>query len=58
MKDYTEMPYYDDYKLDKKTYQSLLVALSYLNDGRIFLAKEVLEEILSINPDKGGPKYA
>ena len=52
------MPYYDDYKLDKKTYQSLLVALSYLNDGRIFLAKEVLEEILSINPDKGGPKYA
>lgn len=32
------------------TFKKLMDAYRYLCDGRIFLAREILEEILDINP--------
>lgn len=37
------------FKMDEETYNSLLSVLGYMQDGRIFLARAKLEEILGLN---------
>ena len=37
------------FKMDEETYDALLSVLGYLQDGRVFLARSKLEEILGIN---------
>lgn len=37
-----------DYKMNNLTYDALLSMYAYLCDGRVFLAKEKLEEILGL----------
>ena len=38
-----------EYKMNRETMNALLAILSFLNDGRVFLARERLEEILGLN---------
>ena len=39
------------FKMDEDTFNSLLSVLGYMQDGRIFLARTKLEEILGLNTD-------
>lgn len=39
------------FKMDEETFDSLLSVLGYMQDGRIFLARTKLEEILGLNKD-------
>lgn len=38
-----------EYKMNRNTYDALLSVLGFLSDGRIFSARERLEEILGLN---------
>lgn len=38
-----------EYKMNKDTLDALFAILAFLNDGRVFLARERLEEILGLN---------
>jgi len=37
------------YKMNRETYDTLLSILGFLNDGRVSLAKERLEDLLGLN---------
>jgi len=39
------------FKMDEETFDALLSVLGYMQDGRIFLARSKLEEILGLNTD-------
>jgi hypothetical protein len=41
-----------EYKMNQLTYDALVQAHQYLTDGRAFLAREKLEEILGLNSPK------
>ncbi len=41
-----------EYKMNKVTYDALVQAYEYISDGRAFLAREKLEEVLGIDSDK------
>lgn len=41
-----------EYKMNKVTYDALFQAYEFLSDGRVFLAREKLEEVLGIDPKK------
>lgn len=41
-----------EYKVNKVTFDALMQTYSYLEDGRIFLAREKLEEILGLSETK------
>ena len=40
------------YKMNRETYDVLLSILAFLEDGRIGLARERLEDLLGLNTDK------
>jgi Tfp pilus assembly protein PilF len=40
------------FKMNEVTFMTLEEILSYLNDGRVFLAREKLEFILGVDPQK------
>lgn len=37
------------YKMNRETYDTLLSILGFLNDGRVSLARERLEDLLGLN---------
>jgi hypothetical protein len=39
----------DNFKINEDTYQALIATYEFLCDGRIFLAREILENLLDIN---------
>lgn len=41
-----------EYKMNKVTYDDLMKVHAFLSDGRIFLAREKLEEILDLQTPK------
>ena len=41
-----------EYKMNKVTYDALMQAYEYLADGRAFLAREKLEEVLGLSNTK------
>ncbi len=41
-----------EYKMNQVTYDMLTKVYEYLSDGRAFLAREKLEEVLGIESDK------
>lgn len=41
-----------DFKMSPLTYKMLVDIYGYLRDGRIFLARELLEEVLDIDPQE------